>query len=541
MNPGSALRILLEGRAISADPSKVVRIGRSSDAEVRLTGESVSRAHAELRPGPAGWELVDVGSQHGTFVNGRRIDQMVLVDSVTVQCGPQAFGATFVVAPVVEPPMTHDAAASSPGAQAAGFADTVVLSGPVLAAAAAKVGSGDEPPARSGPDLLIVAEGHELRFRHPTQLSLGRHPDSTVVLTDPVASRHHGRIEPVPGGWVFCNDSSEGTFLDGERVTRHRIEGRTTLRLGHPVAGPQLTLSPILSAQEEAVRATRERRRRHLRGIGAAVAAAVVIGGLIAGAVAVLPGLVEQQPSQTATTDRPDVLSSQELDRAKLATVLILAESIDSTGELVSYTGSGSILTPDGLILTNAHVAEPETPGLVEKYGENNLSNPDVLLVALLENPDDSPAAPAFQARVVESDGRIDAAIIQIFATVDGEPVDDLNLPTIPIGDSDVLRTGDDVTILGFPGISQSQGVSITTGVISTFVDDPVLGNRAEIDTDARIAPGNSGGLAINNRGEIIGVPSAFFAQEGVPIVSGRIRPINVIADLISDVEPVSE
>lgn len=533
MTSGPALRIDVEGRVLTVDPREVVRIGRSSGADVRLSGDSVSRAHAELRPGPQGWVLVDVGSQHGTFVDDRRIDEMVVVGSVSVRCGPREGGSTFTVElPAADPvPVTP---ADDP---VAGFADTVVLSGPMMAPFI----EGDEATTgstRSGPDLLMVAEGHELRFSHASSLTIGRRPDSTVVLTDPVASRQHGRLDPVPGAWVFTNDSSEGTFVDGERVTSLRIEERTTLRLGHPVAGPQIEVAPILSVQEEEARAARARRGRRLRRVGAAVAVVIVIGALVTGAATLLPRSSDQVSTVTDASEADSVrLTSEELDSAKLATVLILAESTDAAGAAVSYTGSGSILTPDGLILTNAHVAEPETEGLEERYGENYLTNPSVLLVALVENPDDSPAAPAFRAKVVESDGRIDAAIIQIFATIDGDPVDDLDLPTIPLGDSDLLRTGDDVTILGFPGISQSQGVSITTGVISTFVNDPDLGPRAEIDTDARIAPGNSGGLAINNQAEIIGVPSAFFAQRGVPIVSGRIRPINVIADLISNVE----
>ncbi len=543
MESGSSLRLDLDGRVLTVEPPRVLRVGRSADADVRLAGDAVSRAHAELRSGPAGWVLVDVGSAHGTFVDGRRIDQLVLTRPCTVQCGPSEGGAVFRVTPPAgaspQPttPQGDPAVAGAPG-----FADTVVLAAPLVPGhAAAPSGGGGStavPAPRSGPDLLIAGEGEEWRFRHPAVITIGRHPDSVVVLSDPVASRRHGRVDAVPGGWVFTNGSEEGTFLDGGRVTSQHIEERTSLRLGHPVAGPQITLTPIRSAQEEEARAAQTRRRRRWRTGLAVTAAAVILGGLVAAAL-VLPGLGDEGPP-TATPSAPagsEELTAEELDSAKLATVLIVARSTDASGEPVTYTGSGSILTSDGLILTNAHVAEPEAEGLEERYGENDLNDPSVLLVALVEDPDDSPAAPAFQARVVESDGRIDASIIQIFATVEGDPVAALDLPTIPLGDSDALRTGDDVTILGFPGISQSQGVSITTGVISTFVDDPDLGDRAEIDTDARIAPGNSGGLAINNDAEIIGVPSAFFAQEGVPVVSGRIRPINVISDLISEVE----
>ena len=73
--------------------------------------------------------------------------------------------------------------------------------------------------------------------------------------------------------------------------------------------------------------------------------------------------------------------------------------------------------------------------------------------------------------------------------------------------------------------------------MISTFVDREDLGERSEIDTDARIAPGNSGGAAVNNDAELIGIPTALFAPDGSPVVSGRIRPINFVSDLIEDAE----
>lgn len=552
MDPGASLRIDLDGRTIEIDPPRTLRIGRAADADIRLVGESVSRAHAELRPGPQGWLLVDIGSQHGTFLDGRRVESVEVRSRCTVRCGPEAEAASFHVTPSQSDEADQSGQAGegvgtviAPSAAAStGFADTVVLSGlfsgpPGGPPVRSSDGQPEQP--RTGPDLLIIANGSERRFDHPGVITVGRHPDSMMVIADPVASRRHGRVDAVPGGWVFTNASDEGTFLEGDPVTSHRIDERTSLRLGHPVAGPELVLVPILSVQEELARTARERRGRGLRRSGLVAATLIAVGALATGIVLAseqeedASAPVAEEPS--ASSRGLDLLTTDELDRAKLATVLILAESTDTSGATAVYTGSGSIITSDGLILTNAHVAEPETEGLEERYGENNLTNPPVLLVALVDDPDDSPAAPAFQARVVESDGRIDASIIQIFATAQGEPVQDLDLPTIPIGNSDGLRTGDDVTILGFPGISQSQGVSITTGVISTFVDDPVLGDRAEIDTDARIAPGNSGGLAINNDAEIIGVPSAFFVERGVPIVSGRIRPINVIADLISQVE----
>jgi len=133
---------------------------------------------------------------------------------------------------------------------------------------------------RSGPDLLVVAEGREHRFRHPVQVTVGRRSDCTVVLADPACSRVHGRIDAVPGGWTYTNLSNEGTFDDGRRVATRRFDERLALRLGHPVAGPELTLVPILSAAEEERRIARRRLVRRLSVVGAIVAALALVGGI---------------------------------------------------------------------------------------------------------------------------------------------------------------------------------------------------------------------------------------------------------------------
>jgi putative serine protease PepD len=388
-----------------------------------------------------------------------------------------------------------------------------------------------------------VAEGREFRFRHPAYLTVGRRPESDVVVTDPVCSRMHGQVTATPGGWTYTNSSQEGTFLNGRRVEQLPFRESVRLRLGHPVAGPELALVPILSAAEEEQRFARKRRNRTLVRVAAGAAALVLIGGTIATAV-LLSGSDDDDPSSggsgndpAGSVDSMEVLTNEELDTAKAATVRLSAETTDLTGAPVEYSGSGSIIDEQGLILTNAHVAAPEAEGLAEQYSEDDqIRNPEYLLVALTQG-DDRPADPEYRARVVEADGSLDAAVIEIYADEDGNELDEeLDLPTMPIGDSDQLRTGDDVTVLGFPGISQSGAVTVTKGVVSTFIPSEEYGPRSEIDTDTRIAPGNSGGAAINNDAEIIGIPSAYFS-EGTPIVSGRIRPINLVKDLIEAAE----
>lgn len=550
------LRIEVDGDVTIVDPPRVIRIGRAADAELRLLGDAVSRAHAELRSTPDGWLLVDVGSQHGLFVDGQRITELQLTGPTTIRCGPPGDGTTFAATPVPQPappaPAVQQgwpqdggarpvpAPGAAPVTPSDGFAETFVLAAPL---------AGPMPGMqvqRTGPDLMIVAEGEELRFRHPANITIGRHPDSTVVISDPVCSRQHGRVDAVGDGWVFTNGSQEGTFLDGRRIQSERLDSRMSLRLGHPVAGPELELVPILTAQEEERRAARARTGRRLRVGGAVAGALLLVTGVVAAAV-----LIPDDETPVAgggnggeEVDTLATLTAEERDTAKVAAVLIAAETTTPTGEQASYSGSGSVITEGGLILTNAHVAEPEADGLEDTYGPTEVLNPDFLLIGILEEPD-ARADFQFRARPVITDGVMDISVLQIYAEADGTEIDPdgIDLPVVPLGDSDDLSSGDPITVLGFPGIASLGGtnipeVTVTNGVISTFLDTEALGERSEIDTAARIAPGNSGGMAINNDGEIIGVPSAFARDDPAsPIVSGRIRPINIAQTVIDEAE----
>ncbi|GAA5155045.1 hypothetical protein GCM10023340_39630 [Nocardioides marinquilinus] len=550
----ATLVVELDGRTLRFGEPRLIRIGRSIDADVLLTAPSVSRVHAELRPVEDGWVLVDSGSQFGTFVEGARVHEQRIDRPTRVQCGPPARGSTFSVAveqvapaapptPVPVPSSAPPPTAPHPPPPQWGAPSDRLAAGPpgqpappalehtqVLSLPRDTVGL---PGARSGPDLLVVAQGREHRFRHPAQLRIGRAPDCEVVVDAPVVSRLHGLVAAVPGGWTFTDQSAEGSFDQGRRVRTTRFDERLDLRLGHPVAGPPLSLVPILSAAEEERRFARRRRNRVLVVVGAVVAVLALVAASAVTAVLLTrdgTGGVAGGGSSSSL----DVLSSAELDSAKAATVLLIGETDDQG----PYAGSGSIIRSDGLILTNAHVAQPTAEGLEENYGEVGRDDPDYLLVALVEG-DDEPAAPEYRARPVQVDGVADAAVLEIYADADGNEVDTgtLDLPTMPIGDSGSLASGDDVTVLGFPGISGSTRLTVTTGVVSTFIDVDGLGPRSEIDTDARIAPGNSGGAAINNDAEIIGIPSALFDDGTSNVVSGRIRAIDAVRDLIEAAE----
>ena len=84
--------------------------------------------------------------------------------------------------------------------------------------------------------------------------------------------------------------------------------------------------------------------------------------------------------------------------------------------------------------------------------------------------------------------------------------------------------------------MADSDSISVTSGVISTFVPDPlgiVNDPRFELETTARVAHGNSGGAAINDAGQLIGVPSQEVTGEGGDI-SWRLRSVAQAIPLIN-------
>lgn len=180
------------------------------------------------------------------------------------------------------------------------------------------------------------------------------------------------------------------------------------------------------------------------------------------------------------------------------AVVQIWAEFYDENNELqIGWTGSGTIISADGLILTNAHVVLPDRYFPV-----------DALVVAQTISQDAEPE-PRFYAEVLQADATLDIAVIHVTTDYDGNPVEasTLNLPHVPLGDSDQLNLGDPLTILGYPGIGGAT-VTLTRGEVSGFTSQPDYGQRAFIKTSATIAGGNSGGLAVDAAGELIGVPT---------------------------------
>jgi S1-C subfamily serine protease len=181
------------------------------------------------------------------------------------------------------------------------------------------------------------------------------------------------------------------------------------------------------------------------------------------------------------------------------------------------FTGSGTIVDAEqGLILTNAHVADPPAPGSAVREGLFDYQmDPAPKDIEVWVSPAlDKAAEPRFRADVVAVDGYLDLAVIKITKTVGGQLVEagsgDLDgLAEVKVGDSSKLTSGDQLRVFGYPSAAQSSSVTLTEGVVSGPVKDERMGtNAGMLNITASISPGNSGGLAANSAGQLVGVPS---------------------------------
>ena len=198
-------------------------------------------------------------------------------------------------------------------------------------------------------------------------------------------------------------------------------------------------------------------------------------------------------------------------DRAKIAralnaTVLILVPN--NNGDLVAG-GSGTIMDAEkGYILTNFHVMGDKAKG--------ELTN-DQGLAIIGVMPTNMKGAPVlkYRANFVNGDTELDLAVLQITALV-ADPraplPENLGLTAIGRGDSEQLVIGDPLYVIGYPGLGGAT-VTMTSGLVSGFLDDNNDGVFEWIKTDAEVNHGNSGGLAVNGDGDFIGVPSAGVAD----------------------------
>ena len=164
--------------------------------------------------------------------------------------------------------------------------------------------------------------------------------------------------------------------------------------------------------------------------------------------------------------------------------------------------GSGVLVSPDGLVVTNHHV----------------VAGADEIVVALADRRE-------FAAELVLSDEKTDLAVLRIKRDGAGGKE---SFPFLEFRDSDQLEVGDLVLAIGNPfGVGQT----VTSGIVSALARTRV--GVADfgffIQTDAAINPGNSGGALIGLDGRLVGINTAIYSKSGGSISIGFAIPANMV------------
>ncbi|MDW3220360.1 MAG: FHA domain-containing protein [Acidimicrobiales bacterium] len=486
---GQRLTIRFEGQDHVFEPaSSPVRIGRDEDADVVVERQGVSRHHAQLDYDGESWQLRDVDSTQGTFVEGERVTTRPVGDSlsVTLARGEHAVRLEISTSPIVDE--LDRTVAASPDATAVVGDGGAVRPGGVLAAGAAEGAT-----QVTGETVVVECAGQSYTFSPGRKYVIGRDSSVDVQSQNPNVSRRHAVLE-YENGWKLADlDSSGGTFLDGRRTKETPISGTMAFVLGDADAGERVVVKA--SGVRQITLAQRFSR------LGGGGKVGLLAGGLAA--LAIIIGAVAFLA--TRGDDDPD------FDALTRGVVAISVQSDSGVGG----TGSGTIIDKErGLVLTNAHVAGwGDGQGLALWYGINDTWFEDIEDITIsVSSGLDRSAEPRFKAELVAVDGYLDLALLQLTETLSGkivEAVDLAELTEVPLGTVEGLSTGDDVFAMGFPGVAANSAVTLTDGSISAFVvDERLEDNRGWIQMDLEIRGGNSGGLLTDGSGKLIGVPS---------------------------------
>lgn len=167
--------------------------------------------------------------------------------------------------------------------------------------------------------------------------------------------------------------------------------------------------------------------------------------------------------------------------------------------------GSGVIISKDGYILTNNHVVKDATE----------------VSVSLNDNRE-------LEAKVIGTDPQSDIALLKI----EGD-----DFPYLPFGNSDALKVGEWVLAVGNPFNLTS---TVTAGIVSAKNRSNVVGNmniQSFIQIDAAVNRGNSGGALVNTRGELVGINTAIYSQNGSFAGYGFAIPISIAGKVAADIK----
>lgn len=194
---------------------------------------------------------------------------------------------------------------------------------------------------------------------------------------------------------------------------------------------------------------------------------------------------------------------------AKVTPSIVTVETgFSSSGQFAAFgSGSGVVLTADGLIATNHHVIEGATSARVV-FQDGSIH----------------------RARVVGSDPVTDLAVLRIDAG---------NLVPVELGATSALSIGDAAIAIGNP-LGQQGGASLTLGVVSAFNREVGLngGDRlfGMIQTDAPITQGSSGGALVDGSGRLIGITTAIGVSSAGAEGIGYAIPVELVTRITDEI-----
>ncbi len=171
--------------------------------------------------------------------------------------------------------------------------------------------------------------------------------------------------------------------------------------------------------------------------------------------------------------------------------------------------GTGFVIDPNGLILTNNHVVRDATAIEIDFFGDDD--------------------GVYYDAEILGRDQLTDSALLQL------TEMPDLELAVATFGDSSQMAPGDWVMAIGNPF---GFGHTVTVGVISAIGRpfNAIRGRSLDVlQTDAAINPGNSGGPLLNIRGEVVGINTAIVSDRSANVGIGFAFPSNTVRELLPE------
>ncbi len=211
---------------------------------------------------------------------------------------------------------------------------------------------------------------------------------------------------------------------------------------------------------------------------------------------------INDKPADAGTNASYNAENAYNAVSGSVVSVLCYSNEVGDNNSADSE-GSGIVISSDGYVVTNSHLV-------------NNSKTDYAIKIVTADGKE-------YSAGVVGCDSRTDLAVLKM--------VDAKGLKAATFGDSEKLKLGEDLIIIGNPGGMSFQN-SMSKGIVSALNREASTKNMVKyIQTDAAINPGNSGGPAVNIYGQVVGVASAKIANEkyegmGFCIPSAQVKKI---------------